>query len=63
VVGGGEIMIGPLNMEVIIKWLVPTNVTKLRIFFGASKYRRKFIASFSIVVVSLHSITISGKSF
>jgi hypothetical protein len=28
----------PMKMEAIIKWSVPTNVTKVRIFFGVVWY-------------------------
>jgi len=34
VIDGGELKIDPAKMEAIIKWLVPTNVTKVRIFLG-----------------------------
>jgi hypothetical protein len=33
-IGGGELKIDPTKMEAIIKWPVPTNVTKVRIFVG-----------------------------
>jgi hypothetical protein len=63
VIGGGELKIDPANMEAIMKWIVPTNVTEVRIFFGANQYLRKYIASFSVVDAPLHTITTSGKSF
>ena len=63
VIGGGELNIDPSKMEAIMKWLVPTNVTKVRSFIGATQYLRKFIDSFSSVVAPLHTITTSGKSF
>lgn len=63
VIGGGEFKIDPSNMEAIMKWSVPTNVSNIRSFIGASSYLRKFIASFSLVVAPLHAITASGKSF
>lgn len=63
VIGGGELNIDPSKMEAIMKWLVPTNVTKVRSFIGATQYLRKFIALFSAVAVPLHAITTSGKSF
>jgi len=63
VIGGGELKIDPSKMEAIMKWPVPTNVSKVRSFIGAAQYLRKFIASFSAVAVSLHAITVSGKSF
>jgi hypothetical protein len=63
VIGGGELKIDPTKMEVIIKWLVPTNFTEVSSFFGATRYFRKFIASFSIVDSLLHTITVGSESF
>ena len=51
------------KMGAIMKHLVPINVFKVKNFVGASQYLRKFIASFSIVAKTLHTITKSGKSF
>jgi hypothetical protein len=62
-IGGGELKIDPMKMEAILKWPVPTNVTEVRSFVGVVQYLWKFIASFSVVVVPLHAITTSGKSF
>jgi hypothetical protein len=63
VIGGGELKIDPTKMETIMKWLVTTNVTEVRSFVGVARYLQKFIASFSVVVVPLHAIKTSGKSF
>jgi hypothetical protein len=63
VIGGGELKIDPAEMEAIMKWPIPTNVTNVCIFVGATQYLRKFITSFLVVAVPLHAITTSGKSF
>jgi hypothetical protein len=63
VIDGGELNIDPAMMEAIMKWTIPTNVTEIRSFVGATQYLQKFIASFSTVVAPLHVITASGKSF
>jgi hypothetical protein len=63
VIGGRELKIDLANMEFIIKWEIPNYVTKISIFVGVSRYLLKFIASFSVVVATLHSITTRGKSF
>ena len=63
VIGGGELKIDPSKMEAIMKWPVPTNVSKVKIFIGEAQYLRKFIASFSVIAAPLYSITTSGKSF
>jgi hypothetical protein len=34
VIGGGEIKIDPTNMEAIMKWPIPTNVTEISSFLG-----------------------------
>jgi len=62
-IGGGELKIDPVNMEAIIKFPLPTNVTKVRILVGVVKYLQKFITSFLIVSAPLHAIKTSGKSF
>jgi hypothetical protein len=63
VIGGGELNIYPTNMEAIMNWTIPTNFTEVRIFVGVAQYLWKFIASFSVVVAPLHTITTSGKIF
>jgi hypothetical protein len=63
VIDAGELKIGLANMEAIMKWPIPTNVTEVGSFFGAAQYLRKFIASFSVVLAPLHAITANGKSF
>jgi hypothetical protein len=37
VIGGGELKIDPINMEAIMKILVPTNVTEVRKFVGEAQ--------------------------
>eukprot|EP00253_Pinus_taeda_P019492 PITA_19492 len=63
VIGGGQLKIDPANMEAIMKWFVPTNVSIVRSFVAATQYLRKFITSFSTVAALLHAITTSGKTF
>jgi hypothetical protein len=46
VIGGCELKIDPTNMEAIIKWIVPTNCTEIRRFFGSTQYFWKFIVFF-----------------
>ena len=62
VIGGGELKIDPTKLEVIMKWVMPTNVSKVRSFIVETNHIRKFIASFSVVATQLHAITTSGKS-
>jgi len=63
VIGGGELKVDPSKMEAIMKWPVPTNVSEVSTFIGATQYLRKFIASFSVIATPLHVVTTSGKSF
>jgi hypothetical protein len=63
VIGGGELNMDHVNVEVIMKWTVPKNVTKVSIFVGDTQCLRSFMASFLAMVASLHAITSSGKSF
>jgi hypothetical protein len=63
VIDGEELKIDLAKMEAIMKWPIPTNVTEVGSFLGATKYLQKFIPSFSMVVAPLHAITSSGKSF
>lgn len=62
-IGGGEPKIDPVTMEVIVKWLGPTNVTKVRSFVGVAQYLRNIIAYFSLVSMPLHAKKNSIKSF
>lgn len=62
-IGGGELKINPTNMEVINKWSIPTNVSKVRIFTRETQYLGKSIASFSTIATSLYTITMSDESF
>jgi len=38
VIGGGDLNIDIMNMEAIMKWLVPPNVLEFRSFVGAAQY-------------------------
>jgi hypothetical protein len=63
VIDGGELKIYPTKMEAIMKWSIPTNITKVRSFFGETQYLQKFISSFLLVAAPLHAIKYNGKSF
>jgi hypothetical protein len=64
VINGGELKIDPAKMEAIMEWPVPPNVTEvMRRFFGKTQYLKIFIASFSMVVAPLCTITTSSESF
>ena len=62
-ISGGEFKIGPVKMESIMLWTIPTNAIKVRIFVGATKYLNNLTTSFLTIATPLHAITTSGKSF
>ena len=45
------------KVDVIFNWPKPNNVTKVRIFFGATQYWRKFISNFSFITTPLYALT------
>lgn len=63
VIGGEEPKIDIPQMDVIMKWPMPTNTSKIKIVFRETLYMRKFIVSFLVVVMSIHAITTSGNIF
>ena len=57
IVGGGELKIDPSKVEVIVNFPMPSRITEVRSFLGATQYLRKFIANFSSIVAPLHALT------
>ena len=57
IVGGGELIIDPSKVLVIVNWPIPKLVTKVRSFLRVAQYWRKFIANFSSIAAPLHSLT------
>jgi hypothetical protein len=55
--------VDPENIVAITQWPIPTNLTEVKSFMGASQYLRKFIVNFSTVAAPLHAITAKGKRF
>ena len=62
VISGGELKIDSMNMEAIIEWPTPTHVLEVRIFVSIEQSLQKFIASFSIVIATFHTIIAIRKS-
>jgi hypothetical protein len=62
-IGRGELKINLVNMEAIINWKSPINVTKVRNFVGVIQYIQNFMASFLDMATPLHAIKINYKSF
>ena len=51
----GEMNIDLTKLEAIRKWLVPTNVSKVRSFIKEAQYLWKLMASFLVVTTPLHA--------
>ena len=63
VIGEGEMKIDAVKMEAIMKWPIPTYVSKEMSFVGEAQYLRKFIALFLVEATTLQALTTSGKDF
>jgi len=53
VVGEAKLHMDPAKIKVILEWESPTKVTELRSFLGLVNYYRRFIKSYSTIVVPL----------
>lgn len=53
----------PDKTQVIREWVVPKNVSEVRIFLGLCSYYRKFIRNFASVAKPLHKLTVKGRKF
>ena len=51
------------NIEVIVNWKSPRNVTKVRSFLGLARYYRRFVKGFSIIASSLTKLLRKGVKF
>jgi hypothetical protein len=60
---GGEIRVDPEKIATIRQLPIPTSVTEVGSFMGASQYLRKFIIKFSKTATPLHAWTVNGKFF
>ena len=47
------IRVDPKKIEVIIEWIPPRNVTKVRSFIGLAGYYRRFVKGFSMIVAPM----------
>jgi hypothetical protein len=47
VISDEGIAMDPANVEAIMEWLAPTNVTEVRSFMGLAGYYRRFFEGFS----------------
>lgn len=63
IVGGGQLKMDPSNIEVIVKFAKPNNVTKVRSLFGAVRYFRSFISNLFFIASSLHYLMSVNQTF
>ena len=57
------ISVDPENIEAIMNWTTPRNVTDVRYFMGLEGYYRRFIEGFSKVAHSITSFQKKGIKF
>ena len=50
VISKGGIEVDSKKVEAVLKWEVPTNVSKLCSFLGMAGYYKRFIEGFSVIV-------------
>lgn len=53
----------PSKVDVIMKWLKPTNVIEVRSFLGAIKCWRRFIVNFFVIIAPLHALKSVKQDF
>lgn len=53
----------PAKVEKMVKYPVPTDVTKFRQFLGLASYYRRFIPGFAKIAGPLHGLTKKNVSF
>jgi hypothetical protein len=51
------------NVEKILNWSTPTNVTEVRQFLGTASYYKRFIKGFSTIAKPLTELTQKGHPF
>ena len=57
------VYVDPQNIETIVNWKPPTNVTKIRSFLGLAGYYRKFVEGFSKLATPLTKLTRKEEKF
>ena len=63
VILGDGVSVDPTKIEAIQKWEQPKNATEVRSFLGLAGYYRRFIHTFSKIVVPLTSLTRKDVKF
>jgi len=57
------ITVDPKNVDFVVKWQRPTNVTEVRSFLGLAGYYRRFVRDFSSIAKPMTRLTEKGVPF
>ena len=57
------ITVDPKNVDSVVKWQRPTNVTEVRSFLGLAGYYRRFVRDFSSIAKPMTRLTEKGVPF
>jgi len=63
VVSGEGVSTDPGKIEVVRDWPTPSDVKKVRSFFGLASYYRRFVPTFAEIAAPLHTLTAKNKQF
>ena len=47
------IRVDPINIEAVVNWKLPRNVTEVRSFLGLAGYYKRFVRRFSVIASPL----------
>ena len=57
------IRVDPINIEAVVNWKPPRNVTEVRSFLGLVGYYRTFVKGFSVIASPLTKLLRKGVKF
>ena len=63
IISAKGIRVDPSNIEVVVSWKPPRNVTKVRSFLGLAGYYRLFVKGFSVITSSFTKLLRKGVKF
>ena len=63
IITGDGISVDPKEIEAIVHWKTPRNVTEIKSFLGLAGYYRRFIKGFSKIAKPLTNLTQKGVKF